>query len=60
LQTVGSPWKNLEGRGTVAALSLSLYTKGGAAGNWPKGRRKVHKRKELEEGQGAARQKYTS
>jgi len=21
-----------------AALSLSLYTKGGAAGNWPKGR----------------------
>src|SRR6266853_3478085 len=41
--------KILGGRGAVAALSLSLYTKGGAAGNWPKGRRKVHKRKGLVE-----------
>jgi hypothetical protein len=44
----------------VAAVSLSLYTKGRAAGNWPNGRRKVHKRKELAEGWGEARQKYTS
>jgi len=31
----------------MAVSSLSLYTKAGAAGNWPKGRRKVHKRKGL-------------
>ena len=31
----------------MAVGSLSLYTKAGAAGNWPKGRRKVHKRKGL-------------
>jgi hypothetical protein len=37
--------------GSGAALSLSLYTKAGAAGNWPKGRQKVHKFKELAEGQ---------
>src|SRR5712664_2900889 len=48
---MGSPLKNPRGRD--AALSLSLYTKGGAAGNWPKGRCKVHKSKELVEGRGA-------
>jgi hypothetical protein len=37
----------------MAAGSLSLYTKAGASGNWPKGRRKVHKRKGLVKGPGA-------
>src|SRR5467141_52597 len=49
---MGSPLKFLGGRGAVAALSLSLYTKGGAAGNWPKGRCKAHKCKGLVEGRG--------
>jgi hypothetical protein len=37
----------------MAAGSLSLYTKAGASGNWPKGRRKVHKRKGSVKGPGA-------
>jgi hypothetical protein len=50
LRTVGTPLKTLGGRGAVAVLSLSLYTKGAAAGNWPKGRGKVRKCKGWDRG----------
>jgi hypothetical protein len=41
--------KILGARGAGTALSVSLYTKGGTAGNWPQGRRKARKCKELVE-----------